>query len=474
MLIACALVYIYKFSGNEAISYVRMRRPGSIQTRRQVQFVRDFAAYLEPAHYIFHPRAIAAPSREAQDALSRNDGLLASGLPLDHYIRRQRILLLTWEQSPLEKLPRVLWACARALTFAPKRLSPTALSSYLQCRLSETAAREVAHMCAGLNCGDWARVAATADGAAVLTVLRRFLISAADALVVADEVEALFQQMTSKGLRDWHEAVSLRARKALTCTAAIVRATQGEGEGDAEANSADQRPDGRNRRTLLREALALHFAQLCGDPHRRWSQVEGVQQGVAQLVEDDTQDALSKVALELRDPLKALHQCQRLCRQGEGGAGGAAESSTSSAPPFGNAAISRDVLHRQSDVVLACVILEILRQPDAALEGDLYLSQGSGQQPIFQPSDSKHTDDDLISAVLPTPPSPALQERLRAFSIRPASELSAGAESGSEGMASSLRAHDIELSDYEDSTDDDDDDDDDSDTDTEGDDVKRS
>jgi hypothetical protein len=449
MIIACALVYVYKFSGNEAISYVRMRRPGSIQTRRQVQFVRDFAAYLEPAHYIFHPRALAAPAKETQNALSQNDGLLRSGLPLDHYVRRQRILLLTWEQGPLEHLPRVLWSCARALVLMPADPEADMLSRYLRCDLSETEAKAVAHLCTGLNCGDWARLSPMAGSAAILTVLRRFLASAADALVSADELRALFENVTEQGLSQWRDCVTLRTRKSVACAAAILRSLSQQA--GVEASGGDSAA---SRHTLVREAVALHLSQLLGDPHRPWPRVEGVQLSIAQLLEDASQDTLAKVALELRDPLKALHHYRARCDpegtqttlEGEQLPPSpiVAAAAAAAAP-----AVSRDVLLRQNDVVLACVILNALLRPDPQMDADLFLSADPGQQADHREAGRTHCDEDLISAVLPTPPSPALQERLRTLSIYTNSDSSAA-------ELSSLRAHDVELSDFEESTDDED------------------
>lgn len=48
VLIACYLVYSLRVSANDAIRYVRYRRPGSVQTRGQIVCVRHFAQFILP------------------------------------------------------------------------------------------------------------------------------------------------------------------------------------------------------------------------------------------------------------------------------------------------------------------------------------------------------------------------------------------------------------------------------------------
>lgn len=48
VLIACYLVYSLRVSANDAIRYVRYRRPGSVQTRGQIVCIRHFAQFILP------------------------------------------------------------------------------------------------------------------------------------------------------------------------------------------------------------------------------------------------------------------------------------------------------------------------------------------------------------------------------------------------------------------------------------------
>ncbi|XP_062872068.1 protein tyrosine phosphatase domain-containing protein 1 [Trichomycterus rosablanca] len=53
VLLACFLVYTSRMTADEAISFVRSKRPRSIQTRRQLVCVRRFAEFLQPLRSVF-------------------------------------------------------------------------------------------------------------------------------------------------------------------------------------------------------------------------------------------------------------------------------------------------------------------------------------------------------------------------------------------------------------------------------------
>ena len=48
MLIAAYLVYHLRVRSNDALRYVRLKRPGAVQTRRQIECVKEFEAYFLP------------------------------------------------------------------------------------------------------------------------------------------------------------------------------------------------------------------------------------------------------------------------------------------------------------------------------------------------------------------------------------------------------------------------------------------
>jgi protein tyrosine phosphatase domain-containing protein 1 len=48
VLLAAYLVYYLRVRSNDALRYVRLKRPGSVQTRRQIECVKEFEAYFLP------------------------------------------------------------------------------------------------------------------------------------------------------------------------------------------------------------------------------------------------------------------------------------------------------------------------------------------------------------------------------------------------------------------------------------------
>uniref|UniRef100_A0A665UUR8 Protein tyrosine phosphatase domain-containing protein 1 n=1 Tax=Echeneis naucrates TaxID=173247 RepID=A0A665UUR8_ECHNA len=91
VLIACYLIYTLRISPSEAIHYVRIKRPRSIQTRSQISQVFDFARLLS-TQLIQYP-----------------DLSLRHGAPftLQHYLNRQALLLHGQEARVLRQTPKV-------------------------------------------------------------------------------------------------------------------------------------------------------------------------------------------------------------------------------------------------------------------------------------------------------------------------------------------------------------------------------
>ncbi|XP_059192057.1 protein tyrosine phosphatase domain-containing protein 1 [Centropristis striata] len=93
VLIACYLIYTLRISPSEAIHYVRIKRPRSIQTRSQISQVFDFARLLG-TQLVQYP-----------------DLSLRHGDPftLQHYLNRQAILLHGQEARTLRQTPKVVY-----------------------------------------------------------------------------------------------------------------------------------------------------------------------------------------------------------------------------------------------------------------------------------------------------------------------------------------------------------------------------
>ncbi|XP_036441461.1 protein tyrosine phosphatase domain-containing protein 1 [Colossoma macropomum] len=100
VLIACYLIYTLRISASEAIHYVRIKRPRSIQTRAQINLVFDFARLLG--------------SQLAQyPCLSMRHGAAFS---LRQYLQRQALLLHGEEARSLAHTPKILHILCSLLT----------------------------------------------------------------------------------------------------------------------------------------------------------------------------------------------------------------------------------------------------------------------------------------------------------------------------------------------------------------------
>ena len=91
VLIACYLIYTLRITPSEAVHYVRIKRPRSIQTRAQISQVFDFARLLG-TQLVQYP-----------------DLSLRHGAPftLQHYLNRQALLLHGQEARTLRHTPKV-------------------------------------------------------------------------------------------------------------------------------------------------------------------------------------------------------------------------------------------------------------------------------------------------------------------------------------------------------------------------------
>ncbi|KAM9814320.1 protein tyrosine phosphatase domain-containing protein 1 isoform 2-T2 [Syngnathus typhle] len=93
VLIACYLIYTLRISPSEAVHYVRIKRPRSIQTRGQISQVFDFA------------RLLSAQLLQYPDLSLRH----GSPVTLQHYLNRQALLLHGQEARTLRYIPKVVY-----------------------------------------------------------------------------------------------------------------------------------------------------------------------------------------------------------------------------------------------------------------------------------------------------------------------------------------------------------------------------
>ncbi|XP_067133016.1 protein tyrosine phosphatase domain-containing protein 1-like [Centruroides vittatus] len=108
VLIACYLVYSLRCKPNDAIRYVRVKRPQAIQTRNQIQSVQRFAQCVIPLFVVFSnviPKAF--------------------GFNLNQYLNRQRHLIHGLEARHLKFIPKLVYIiCERLLVLANCQPSP--------------------------------------------------------------------------------------------------------------------------------------------------------------------------------------------------------------------------------------------------------------------------------------------------------------------------------------------------------------
>ncbi|XP_061584176.1 protein tyrosine phosphatase domain-containing protein 1 isoform X2 [Cololabis saira] len=102
VLLACYLVFTSQMNADQAILFVRAKRPNSIQTRGQLLCVREFAQFLVPLRSVF---SCADPK--------------ASAVTLSQYLIRQRHLLHGYEARQMKNVPKIVHLiCKRLIDIA--------------------------------------------------------------------------------------------------------------------------------------------------------------------------------------------------------------------------------------------------------------------------------------------------------------------------------------------------------------------
>ncbi|XP_015276679.1 PREDICTED: protein tyrosine phosphatase domain-containing protein 1 isoform X2 [Gekko japonicus] len=105
VLIACYLIFATRMTADQAIVYVRTKRPNSVQTRGQLLCVREFSQFLIPLRNVF---ASCEPK--------------AHTVTLSQYLIRQRHLLHGYESRHLKYVPKLVHlVCKLLLDLAENR-----------------------------------------------------------------------------------------------------------------------------------------------------------------------------------------------------------------------------------------------------------------------------------------------------------------------------------------------------------------
>ncbi|KAL3851685.1 hypothetical protein ACJMK2_015412 [Sinanodonta woodiana] len=124
VIIACYLIFTNRMDWREAIHYVREKRPGSIQTRAQIEVIEDFEKYLQPFRIVFASRRITdEPNQWKKDSHE---------FSLQQFLNRQRQILHGYEARKLKYLPKVVYTvCERLLELAQRGKALTRLHSQI-------------------------------------------------------------------------------------------------------------------------------------------------------------------------------------------------------------------------------------------------------------------------------------------------------------------------------------------------------
>lgn len=94
VLIACYLIYSVRQRANEAIRFIRSKRPGSVQSRLHILTIQQFEQFILPNCVIFCNRDLLK-DKKLQD------------FTLAQYLKRQHIILHGRERKTLRHIPKV-------------------------------------------------------------------------------------------------------------------------------------------------------------------------------------------------------------------------------------------------------------------------------------------------------------------------------------------------------------------------------
>ncbi|KAJ3217837.1 Protein tyrosine phosphatase domain-containing protein 1 [Clydaea vesicula] len=115
--IGCYLVYGEHMEGEKAISLVRKKRPGSIQTKKQVQFLLKFEKYIKSLMIIFPQQKVTAVNHQKQsETLQKSSSILHPTEDLDSFrrlsltsiLRKQRLYHHGLEQRQFRHIPKIV------------------------------------------------------------------------------------------------------------------------------------------------------------------------------------------------------------------------------------------------------------------------------------------------------------------------------------------------------------------------------
>ncbi|XP_068082247.1 protein tyrosine phosphatase domain-containing protein 1 [Anabrus simplex] len=123
VLIACYLVYSLRVKANDAIRFVRLKRPNAIQTRGQILCVQDFEQFIHPQSTVFCNKELSKDKKAPEFTLTQ-------------YLQRQALMLHGYEMRTFKFIPKVVHVlCERILQLCDcNRFGLLNIRSYLAAR----------------------------------------------------------------------------------------------------------------------------------------------------------------------------------------------------------------------------------------------------------------------------------------------------------------------------------------------------
>lgn len=103
VLLACYLVYFLRVRANDALRYVRLKRPNAVQTRRQIDCVKEFEAFFLPQCLIFSLKPKNDPDKKT------------APFGVEQHLKRQRMVIHGYEARVLKHIPKVIFRICERL-----------------------------------------------------------------------------------------------------------------------------------------------------------------------------------------------------------------------------------------------------------------------------------------------------------------------------------------------------------------------
>lgn len=110
LFIACYLIYAHRMTANEAIHFIREKRPSAVQMNDQIQAVKDFESFIKPMRIVYSKTVPTSLDQLANQTSSLNNLVIYStSFNLNTFLHRQKLFLHGYERKNLKYIPKVCY-----------------------------------------------------------------------------------------------------------------------------------------------------------------------------------------------------------------------------------------------------------------------------------------------------------------------------------------------------------------------------